>query len=706
MGLFTFIKERLSFLVVGLIAIAILAFIISDVVRNGTPFIRDSQNQIGTVGGIKISNEEFNDRLKEKEDQFKAQYRQASLPEQSKHFINEQAWNELVSKVILDQEIAKTGVEVTKNSAEDVDMVLGTKPDPQIQQAFTDPKTGIYDPTKVKSFLRSMDKDPTGDTRKRWEKFETELLNSHSIQKYLQLIRSGVYVTKLDLKQALNVPEKANIQYLEMDYSKIPDNKVNLTDAELKQYYNDHSYQFKINEEERSFDYVVFQAKPSKEDTIFAKKDISRLAEEFKKSQKDSDFVAINSESKAPFTYEKKGKIPKNLDSNLVGKPEGSVYGPYFENGAYKVAKLISVKDLPDSVKCRHILLSDNSQGGAPSNFPALLKKADSLKSLILAGANFANLAIQYSADKGSAIKGGELGYAAMGTYVKPFQDAIFFGKTGEYKIVQSQFGVHLIQIQDQKNISKAYEIGIVDKVFRPSYKTITENYNQATKFFSGIGTQDFAQYARKQGLVVRSAQDLKANDPQVNNLDNSRKVVKWAFGANLKDVSEVLDLDEAAVVAKLSDIKLKGILPFETVKVQVQSAALREKKGEMLSEQFQNLIKSSHSIQEVGQKLNQSPIQADSLSFASPQINKFVSDPMVVGASFGAKLNALSKPIIGDKGVYLIQVQNRFVVSGLPTLKAQQTQAIQSRKSMADNEAMEALKKLANVVDNRSKFF
>jgi len=705
MGLFTFIKERLSYLVVGLITIAIIAFIISDVVRNGTPFFRESQNQVGSIGTNKISYEDFSDKIKEKEDQFKAQYRQASLPEQSRHFINEQAWNELVSQTILDQEIKKAGLVVERNSAEEVNMVTGSKPDPQILQAFTDPQTGQFDRSKVASFLKSMDKDPTGQTRKRWDKFESELLNSHSVQKYLSLVQGGVYVTKMEMKESTHIPERANIRYIVMDYSKIPDAKASLTDAELQSYYKDHDYLYKIKEEERSFDYVALTAKPSKDDSVFARKEIQKLAEDFKSSKDDSLFVSINAESKAPLSFLKKAQLPKVLDSNLSSLSPGSVYGPYFENGAYKIAKLVSVKEIPDSVKCRHILLSDAPQGGAPQNIPALLKKADSLKSLILGGANFGALAMQFSQDKGSAIKGGELGYAAMGTYVKPFQDAIFYGKTGEYKIVQSQFGVHLIQIEDQKNISKSYEIGIVDRPFRPSNKTVQDNYAQATKFLSGLGSQDFAAYARKQGLTVRSAVDIKANDPTVGNIENSRKVIQWAFGAKPATVSEVLDLGETAVVAKLSDIKAKGVLPYEAVKFQVQAAALKDKKGTILSEQLESAKKGAHNLDEVGQKLNLIPVKADSLNFSSPMIGKDLGDPNVVGAVYGIKANTLSKPIKGDKGVFLVQLDNTFTIPGPPDNLIQK-QSIQSKKGNAGNEAMEALKKLANVVDNRSKFF
>ena len=706
MGLFTFIKERLSYLVVGLIAIAILAFIVSDVVRNGTPFLRESQNQIGTIGGEKVTYDQFSEKLKDKEDQFKAQYRQASLPEQTKHFVNDQAWNELVTNTLLNKQIDKAGLQVVKNSSEDIDMIKGSNPDPQIKQAFADPATGQYDRSKLDNFLSSMDKDPSGESRKRWNKFQNELLESHSVQKFLNLIKGGVYVTQLELKQSYNVPEKCNVEYAVLDYTQIADNKTNLSDQDLKTYYTNHSYLYQNPEELRSFDYVVFQSKPSSEDSSFAKKDIEKLAIDFKASKDDSLFVSLNADSKNPIRFYKKAQLPHPLDSSLVNMNAGSVYGPYFQNGAYKLAKLISVKDLPDSVKSRHILLSDAPQGGgAPVNYPALMKKADSLKNVILAGGNFAMLAGQYSVDKGSAVKGGELGYAPMGAFVKPFQDAVFYGKIGEFKIVQTQFGVHLIQIEDQKNIGKSYEVAMIDRPFHPSTKTQQDNYSKATGFLSGVNGHDFAITARKLGFTVRSSVDTKAGDPQINGVDNSRKVIQWAFGTKVGTLSEVFDLGETAVVAKLSEVKPKGLLDYDKVKFQVQAAAIKEKKGDLLGSQILEVKKSSHSLAEISAKLKIPIATADSINFSSPYLVKNLTEPKVVGAIFGLSLNTVSKPIAGERGVYIVQLKNKFTELAPPD-KIAQSNATQGRGNIAENDAMEALKKLGNVVDNRSKFF
>ncbi len=708
MGLFTFIKERLSYLVVGLITIAILAFIISDVVRNGTPFFRESQNQVGTISGEKVTYDEFNEKLRDKEEQFKAQYHQASLPEQTKHFVNEQAWNDLVSQRILDHQISKAGVLIEPSSTELYEMTRGSNPDPQIKQAFTDPQTGVFDRSKVEDYLKNIKQDQKGDGYKKWERFEAELLRSHSTQKYLQLIKGGVYITKLEMMQSLNIPEKRSVDYIVLDYNRLADDKVTVNDQDLKTYYDNHAYLYRMNEEQRSFEYVVFSAKPSIEDTAFAKKDIEKLAEDFKVSKDDSLFVSINSDTKVPLDFQKKAKLPHNLDSAFSNSSIGTVFGPYFENGAYKIAKLLAIKDLPDSVKSRHILLSDASQpGGQPVNYPALMKKADSLKSVIVRGGSFASLAMQFSADKGSATKGGELGYSGMGALVKPFQDAIFYGKKGEYKIVETQFGVHLIEILDQKNINKSYQIGIVDRPFHPSNKTLQDNYAKATLFFSGVSGQDFTAFARKQGLFARTATDIKANDAQINNVDNSRKVITWAFGTKIGTVSEVFDLGESAVVAKLSGIKVKGTLPFETVKIQVQSAVIKEKKGLLLSQQLTEASRASSSISALATKFNVLATSADSIGFSDVQ-GKNINDPTVFGAIFGAPLNAFSKPVVGSNGVYVLRVKASIPIqeSGVKGFPTSFGNLLEARANASINDAMEAMKKRADVTDNRSKFF
>lgn len=67
-------------------------------------------------------------------------------------------------------------------------------------------------------------------------------------------------------------------------------------------------------------------------------------------------------------------------------------------------------------------------------------------------GANFETLAINNSDDKGSAVNGGDLGYAKKGVFVKPFEEVVFtleIGKTSD--LVETEFGYHIIKAEDKK---------------------------------------------------------------------------------------------------------------------------------------------------------------------------------------------------------------------------------------------------------------
>lgn len=99
----------------------------------------------------------------------------------------------------------------------------------------------------------------------------------------------------------------------------------------------------------------------------------------------------------------------------------------------------------PEQVKVRHILLEGNT--------PEVQKKAHALLEQLRGGADFAQLAKENSADKGSAAKGGELGFFARGRMAPEFEEAAFeLKKTGELSgVVATQFGLHILQLQERR---------------------------------------------------------------------------------------------------------------------------------------------------------------------------------------------------------------------------------------------------------------
>jgi len=147
--------------------------------------------------------------------------------------------------------------------------------------------------------------------------------------------------------------------------------------------------------------------------------------------------------------YVGKSRIQVPNKDSIFALPKGGIFGPYQDAGNYTVAKLIDVKTLPDSVHARHILVATvDPRSGQPIMEDSLAKKKiDSIKNLIDKGARFDSLAAKLSDDQGSKEKGGDLGYFAGGRMVKEFDDYCFAGKTGDKKIVKTQFGYHYIEI-------------------------------------------------------------------------------------------------------------------------------------------------------------------------------------------------------------------------------------------------------------------
>lgn len=701
MGIMSFLRNRLGLIMVIVIGLALFAFIIGEVVHYGSSFMNGDRTTIGEVNGEKINYEDFAAKLDQNIQNFKQQSGQASLNPQMVSYVQQNTWNQQISQIILLKQIGKLGITVGDN--ESVSLVQGSNPSPQIVQAFTNRETGQFDKQQLNAFLANISSskaDPA--TKAQWANFVNQIIEGKKSEKYLSLIKNGLYVNSLEAKEDYEVRNKiANFKYVNLDYSSIPDSQIKLTDDDYNVYYNAHKNEFKNPEELRSFNYVVFNAAPSKADTAVVKGQINKLLEGLKTSKNDSLFIAINAATPVPLVYQKKGQIEPALDSVMFNAAPGFVYGPYLSNGSYKIAKLINVEVGPDSVKARHILINPTAAGGVDK----ALAKADSLKKLIQGGKSFADLAKTYSVD-GSAAKGGELGTFARGAMVPVFEDAVFTGKKGDLKIVTSQFGVHLIEIEDQKGSSKVVKVAVVDKPLIPSSKTQSAAYAQAQGFLSKTTSNSFAREVKAEKLKLVTADDINANASTVNGLESARDVVKWAYGAKTGDISnQVFELGNQYVVAQLETIKPKGTLPLAAIKKQTEPAVRNQVKAKKLEDKF-SAVKEASDLSKVAAAVGGKVTPVQNVVFANPIIPGIAQENKVIGAIFGSPLHKISKPIEGQNGVYVFTVDsfnNPPPITNTLKDRQQMTQAMLQR---VDADVFNVLKDKANVKDYRAKFF
>jgi peptidyl-prolyl cis-trans isomerase D len=702
MGVMGFLRERMGKILAICIGFSLLAFILGEVVRSGGSFFRDDRNLLGEVGGEKIAYDEFTKMVDQNSAQFKQQS-QGALSPQILNYVQENAWNQMIKQTLLQKEVEK--LDLVVGDDETKSMVQGNNPDPNIVRAFTDPKTGQFDPNSLNNFLGKLAASKADDPlRQQWSDFITQMIDAKLSEKYISLITNGLYVNSLEAKDDYENKNKVvNFKYMLHNYASLPDNKITITDNDYQSYYDEHKAEFKNPQELRTFDYVSFNAAASKDDSAAIKTQAEKLKDSLKTSKNDSLFVQLYATTKAPLTYQHKGRLgldPKT-DSILFNAPNGFVYGPFLSNGSYKIAKLVDAHTEPDSVKARHILIDERTIGHDKA-----LAKADSIKKLIEGGKPFATLANLYSIDKNSAVKGGDLGTFGRGAMVAPFDDAVFSGKKGDLKIVTTQFGVHLIEIEDQKGSSKAAKVAIVDLPLKASSTTQTAVYSKAQGFLASLTKDNFDEQAKKTGLTKKTANDVNGIASTVLGIENAREIVRWAFGAEKGDFSDkVYIAGDQYVVAHLVQIKPKGTLSLDAVKKQIEPMVKNRVKGKLLSDKLQAALNGSSTIDQVAQKSGLKVLPIQNMVFANPVIPGSSAEYKVIGTIFGSQPNKLSKPVEGQQGVYVFVINNFINPAPLTNAVREQQQMGQAQLQRADSEIFDALKDKANVKDYRAKF-
>ena len=151
MGIMGFLRNRAGIIIVGAIGFAIVAFLVSDAVKMGGSFMKASQTEVGVVDGEAIPVLKFNEQVELNSNNFKQQMGQSNLDPQMTSYIIENTWNQAISKILMDKEITRLGLQVSKNEIND--LITGKNPDPQILQNFGDPQTGRLNRMQLNSFL-------------------------------------------------------------------------------------------------------------------------------------------------------------------------------------------------------------------------------------------------------------------------------------------------------------------------------------------------------------------------------------------------------------------------------------------------------------------------------------------------------------------------------------------------------------------------
>lgn len=709
------IRDKYARVAVIAIALALLGFILMDAFTGRSNLFGGDNTTVGSVNGNKIEYVAFSRKIKAQEDM--AQQQGYEINDATRQQIIESAWNDEINRTLLQREFEELGLAVGKKEMND--LLFGNNPPPDLKQGFTDPQTGAYNALGAQQYFNELKKNGTAEQKAQMNQYLESLEYQQMVGKYTSLISNSVYYAKWFLeKQNTDNSLIGRISYVAVPYASISDSAVKVTDNEIKEYIEDHKKEFEQKEETRSISYVTFSAAPTAADSAAVRNSMNNLKPEFNAAQ-DYEAFALTQGSPMGFydghISRENIKIP-NKDS-VLSAPVGTVYGPYVDGSSFVLSKILSAKQWPDTVNVRHILIATQQQGQGGQSMriredSTAKRLADSLQAAIRGGANFDSMVVKFSDDPGSKDKGGLYENIPTGQMVASFNEFIFGNPTGSKGVVKTNYGYHYIEILSQKSSSPAYKIAYVSKPIVASPETDAEASNQANLFAGNSRdlksfNTNYDKDLKNRGIPkLTTAEPIKPSDHSISGLGASRELVKAVFEADKGDVIEPIRVGDAYVVAAVTEVDEAGLASVNKARSSVEPILRNRKKAEQIKKKLGKISTFEAAASASGQ-----PVQSvDSLRFNGERNPALGYELKVIGASFNTANQGKVVPeaLEGQAGVYVLRVES---IGSTPVqvgnLEDQRrTLQMQARQAVQYRPPTEALKKTADIEDNRARFF
>ena len=700
MALIGTLREKMGVGVVIFVFVAIAAFVMDGLLGNNSVLFND--DSVGEIAGYSISAKEFQAAVQDRENSFILSYnRQPGEREMTS--IRQQAWEMLILRHAIETEFEKTGVKVTVDEIED--MLYGKNVNESVRQAFTNPQTGQFDPQQVKTYMSQLANMPeTQDARVRWEIFQRDLEPGRQRVKYENLLIKTAFVTTAEAEREYHSQnDVAEVKYLFVPFFAVSDSAVTPTDTDYSNYYNKNKERF-ATEHTRDLKFVQFPVFASSADSLAIKEEITKLASEFKNATDDSAFAVLNSDNSDAFGKFNIGSLPAGITKEEL--VVGSVKGPFIDGAAYKLIKVSKIlKDTVFSARASHILIRwDDTSDAAKKEAK---DKAKRILADIKAGADFSQKAREFGTD-GTAQMGGDLNWFTEGQMVKPFNDAVFnatrTGLIGD--VVETEFGYHIISVTNTKT-NDSYAIATIERQITPSDASINEALRKAEAFAVELsGVEEFTARAEKEGYTVYDGKNIQSSDRRIGSLSDARPVVQWLFReAEIGKVSTVFDLQELYVAAVMTGEVEKGYKPLSIVKDEITPAVKNEMKSKIIIEKLTPLKGSLEEIAAAYGKDATVSSMSD-LKLSTNNMNNVGYDPLAVGTAFSPEGGKRTTPFKGERGVLIVEMQNKTIAPAIADYTTYKSSLQQSAIGRTSSTVSEAIKKNANIVDNRYKYY
>jgi len=696
MAVLSKIRQR-SLLVIAVVGVALFAFVLMDLIGNGG--FGESGRYVGSVNGKDISADEFRFKLANQEQQNRGA---------SSVMLSNSIWNQEVKTVLYEEQFDKLKLRAGKAQIEGVLEQSG-------QAMFLD-EAGRFSQDKFNQYIEMVKVQNPSQWRLWLEDYEQQLENFAKEQEYNTLVKAGMNVTNFDGKVLYQKDNnKVNFDYVVVPYTTINDDEVPVSDADIINYMNKRKNQYKADDS-RDFEYFLIESKASDADIKEIEERVASLLEPktiYNEATKQNETVPgfaevenveefVNSNSDIPFN--EKYVFEKDLPS-MNETSVGSVTSLYKENDFVKISRILDSKIVADSVKSSHIIIpySGTLNSQATISKEEAKQKADSVFALVKNNdAKFREIADEINTD-GTKGNGGEIGWVMYSQitydgFDKDFAEFIFFNPKGSVEVVHTQFGYHIIKIDDTGSKQTAYKVATIAQQIEPSSTTNDQIYSFSQTIEMEAQNKSFEEIAKEHNLTVVPVNGITAIEESIVGIGAQRSIVQWAFSKEAKKGSvRRFDVPQGHIIAKIKNVNNNGLQSVEKVRATIEPIVRNEKKAALIKPKLQG-----NSLEEIAQANNETVKSATALSISNPMISGLGQEPKVVGHALALEAGKTSEPIEGNTGIYVVRTQAVVKAAELPNYATQANRAKTQAQNAVQGRIFSSLKNIADIEDKR----
>lgn len=701
-------------LLMGIIGLGLFSFIAEEAFRSCESSRNNERQQIGEVLGEKINVNDFQKLVDEYTDVIKMQQGTDALNDQQLNQVKDMVWNTYIQTKIVENEAKKLGLRVTDEEMQNV-LKQGTNP-MLMQTPFVNQQTGRFDANALQKFLAEYDTQRNANPQmaqqyetiyKYWTFIEKTLRQQLLAQKYQALLAHCILSNPVAAKMAFNEEnQESQIQLAAFPYNTIQDDKVKISDSDLKEKYNELKPRFRQYVESRDIKYIDIQVTPSQADRAALQKEFAGYAHDLATAEDPANVVRKSASlvnylglplTKAAYPAD----IAAKLDSMSVGQTTAVTENKM--DNTLNLVRLLAKQQLPDSIEYRQIQV-----GGA--NIDAARKTADSIYTALSAGADFEVIAKKYG-QTGQKTWLTSQQYQAVPSMDNDTRDYLMALNTmgvNQIKNIARPQGNIIVQVLTRKGMTEKYTAAVIKKQIEFSKATYSAAFNKFSAFVSANAkADDLLKNAAKSGYRVQEARDITTSTHYLANIHGTRDALKWLFEAKQGDASQMFECGDndhllIAVLTKINPVGYRG-LDDAQVKDVVRAEVLKDKKADMLKQKLQGVNSIAAAKAKGGQVMD-----INQITFAAPVFvtGLGVSEPALSGAVYATgKGKFTTQPVQGNAAVYVFQVTNKAMRPGKFNDNVMEQKLRQQALQNAGN-FMNELYLNANVVDNRYLFF